>query len=237
MAGTSSCVAGHSGPLCQVCQHERQHFENGFCRDCPKVSHGVAVFLAIMIPVLGFAGLLYILHEHKGPRFAMIAVPLRQLVHHAKTYLTRIGLVPKVKIALIFSQVCASLDYTYSIGLPESWFRWTSIFRFLGALDVVSWFGPTACIVGGGVTRKLLLRALAPLFIIVVVPLLGAFAGCRKLTLSRKQSRGQVALSLMVEWLPASLVVAFCFTPSVSASIFRSWHCVRGTFLEFIILF
>lgn len=32
--------------------------------------------------------------------------------------------------------------------------------------------------------------------------------------------------------LPVSLLLTYCFTPSVSASIFRAWHCVSFTYSE-----
>ena len=35
-----------------------------------------------------------------------------------------------------------------------------------------------------------------------------------------------------LDWLPASLVLAFCFTPSVSAAVFRAWHCVSYAYDE-----
>ena len=36
----------------------------------------------------------------------------------------------------------------------------------------------------------------------------------------------------LTKWLPLSLVLTFCFTPSVSASIFRAWHCVTFTYSD-----
>ena len=40
-----------------------------------------------------------------------------------------------------------------------------------------------------------------------------------------------VAIGLL-EWLPVSLVVSYCFTPSVSAQIFKAWHCVPFAYDE-----
>jgi len=39
------------------------------------------------------------------------------------------------------------------------------------------------------------------------------------------KSRWQSALRASLDFLPLSLVIAFCFTPSVSANIFGAWHC------------
>ena len=84
-------------------------------------------------------------------------------------------------------------------------------------------------------TGKLLLRSLAPLIVIFALPFLGSLAFFardwlqnnelrRSQTKQMESSGGRVVVALL-HWLPASLLLAFCFTPSVSASIFRAWHC------------
>ena len=75
----------------------------------------------------------------------------------------------------------------------------------------------------------MLLRALLPVILIVSLPLLfGAFSllgpdprdgGSKPKPPLSKFMGGLYA------GLPLSLVVNFCFTPSVSAFIFRAWHC------------
>jgi hypothetical protein len=95
---------------------------------------------------------------------------------------------------------------------------------------------PSDCIIGRGITGHLLLRALSPLVLIVAVLLVGVifsisrhcaiFSGSR----GRLQSLGRAMVSGLLDGLPTSLVLSFCFTPSVSASIFRAWHCIPFVF-------
>ena len=95
---------------------------------------------------------------------------------------------------------------------------------------------PSDCIIGTGMIRRLLLRALSPLVLIVAVPLVSlvlsisrhcaTFCGSR----GRLQSLGRAMVSGLLDGLPTSLVLSFCFTPSVSASIFRAWHCIPFVF-------
>ena len=144
----------------------------------------------------------------------------------------------------------AALDTTYAIGLPDMWFTWTELFQFLGELDWATWLIPSVCVVGTDMTNLLFLRALAPLLVIILVPVLGAVVvvlrsgGKRVRTSIRNSASGrsasgapvaaswprrgslpgqnlvQVNLKVaLLNWLPASLVLAFCFTPSVSANV------------------
>ena len=130
-------------------------------------------------------------------------------------------------------QVVATIDSTYSVGLPDSWFEWTSALRFLGELDWANWLVPSACVVGSGLDRQLLLRSLAPLVVIVVVPPVGAavsviqqhwrhaFASTEKHTCrssemldekNHQKSLSAAAMHGLATWLPVSLVLTFCFT-------------------------
>ena len=59
---------------------------------------------------------------------------------------------------------------------------------------------------------------------------LGNIAIRRTSVNSSIRTPGDVVLRGALQWLPASLVIAFCFTPSVCASIFRAWHCVPFDF-------
>lgn len=99
--------------------------------------------------------------------------------------------------------------------------------------------------------ERLLLRALAPLALIVALPLVGAAAaGGRRVALARAHrsetkhhsttgsmkskpmSLGRVLLLGALQTTPASLVLAFCFTPPVSAEVFRAWYCVSYAYDE-----
>jgi hypothetical protein len=111
---------------------------------------------------------------------------------------------------------------------------------------------PSTCLVGGGLDRRLLLRSLAPFIVIVVVPGVGCVVSAvqywRHSTSSiengsrrsnemidgkgQPKSLSDAAKRGLIKWLPLSLVLTFCFTPSVSASIFRAWHCVTFTYSD-----
>eukprot|EP00966_Prymnesium_polylepis_P171924 3975829-Prymnesium_polylepis.1 len=136
-------------------------------------------------------------------------------------------------------QIIAALDRTYQIGLPDSWFQWTRVFRFLGEIDWTSWVIPSDCIFGQGMQHVLVLRALTPLLVIVVVPVLFGVASFLSAArspptdakagsvVSRRRTttvQGHFANGLY-SGMPLSLVISFCFTPSVSAFIFQAWHC------------
>lgn len=86
---------------------------------------------------------------------------------------------------------------------------------------------------------RLLGRALLPLGFIAAVPVLavlrsvvrhrlGASGPVRPLLdeLSGSASLGRVIQRGLIAGSPASLILAFCFTPSVCANIFQAWHCV-----------
>jgi hypothetical protein len=140
--------------------------------------------------------------------------------------------------------VIAALDSTYVIGLPDSWFRWTAFLRFFGEIDWMNWVVPSECVIGTGMAQVLLLRALVPLAIIIAVPLVGACVFFIKQRapssdaprVSRQQSsdlaanQGSQMSKALVHWLPFSLIIAFCFTPSLSASIFRAWQCLTFSY-------
>jgi len=108
---------------------------------------------------------------------------------------------------------------------------------------------PSACLVGSDLNGRLLLRSLAPLIVIIAVPTVGGalsavqrlrrpsssapddsmrstLASAPKDRARRPKSLGDATRRGFYKCLPVSLVLTFCFTPSVSASIFRAWHCL-----------
>jgi len=156
------------------------------------------------------------------------SVPLRRLVFKVKEFSRKIGLLTKLKLGLVFAQVVAALERTYGIDLPDSWTHWTKIFRVLGEVDWLNWVVPSSCIVGSGMKEALLLRSLVPLIVIVGIPLTFAFVSVarRSMGIERARTPGAAVCAGLLQGLPASLVLAFCFTPSLSADIFRAWYCV-----------
>jgi len=249
------CEVGHQGPLCQACIVDYYYFKDDFCAKCPSSTRGFVTALVLFLFVLCLCGTAYWLHDRKEEKYDVLAVPLRQYVHRFKQYQSRVGLVPKCKIFLTFCQVVAALDDTYNIGLPDTWFTWTGFLRFFGEIDWFNWVVPADCIVGNGMSHLLLLTAITPLMVIVTMPFVVAAVAVVKESAARcaeakdgstttvgRTSRSsqanskdpnarpktiaQIALAGAFQWLPISLVVAFCFTPSVSAKTFHAWYCV-----------
>jgi len=245
--GNSICKDGHAGPLCKVCVGETQkYYDNGSCKDCPEAGRGVLPILAVLAATVLVVAALFWLHEQRAPKYDRYAVPWRRCVHHVKAFVKVVGLVPKAKVAITFMQVIAALDSTFAIGLPDQWFGWTRSLRFLGDLKWEQWVAPSVCIFGSDVADLLLLRALGPLAVIVLVPFLGSVASalrwwCKassKRHAKRARSRADHQFRSLTEALaqgcidgfPLALVLTFCFTPPVSASIFRVWQCVSYSY-------
>eukprot|EP00966_Prymnesium_polylepis_P116381 2689935-Prymnesium_polylepis.1 len=161
------------------------------------------------------------------------------------------------QVAITFMQVIAALDSTFAIGLPDQWFGWYAgldraqedrmlVYSAPRDLKWEQWVAPSVCIFGSDVADLLLLRALGPLAVIVLVPFLGSVASalrwwCKassKRHAKRARSRADHQFRSLTEALaqgcidgfPLALVLTFCFTPPVSASIFRVWQCVSYSY-------
>jgi hypothetical protein len=105
----------------------------------------------------------------------------------------------------------------------------------------------------------LLTRSLGPLALVVAVPFAGSVYasiryvqqpcaavrveeadvhGVQKQSMSigsherAASSLRHAATAGLLEWLPVSLVFSYCFTPSVSAQIFKAWHCLSFAYDE-----
>ena len=251
--------------MCQICSSDDQYFHEGLCTDCGDAQSGTLIGFGWLLGVLIVAAIVYFVHGQHAPKYDLVAVPLRRLVHDMKSLSERCGFIAKLKLAVAFTQVIASMDSTYNVGMPEMWFRsalnlraltfqpcidqhrwtfrWTAFLRFFGEIDWLGWIVPPECLVGKGMRQQLLLRTLAPLGVIVAMPMVGAgVAGARYLRRSVKpdsgvrveqparQLVGSVLLTGAFDWLPTSLVLAFCFTPSVSAQTFKAWFCKSYAF-------
>ncbi|KAL1499616.1 hypothetical protein AB1Y20_011815 [Prymnesium parvum] len=251
--GDHICAPSHAGPLCKVCLLPDQLFDSSRarCVDCPEGRDALlAILLSSMLLLL--ASLVAWLFSARAPHAVQqlsAVLRVRRVMHRWLSFGRSIGAVMKIKIFLTFAQVIASLDKTYAIGLPDVWFQWTTFWRIIGDIDFIGWVVPDRCIVGHGLVKRLCLRALAPLLIVVAMPLIGAALAMgnrvydsttRRRTsrqlrhvadLSRNTSNARASLRAemlrgVLEWLPASLVLSFCFAPTVCTSIFRAWYCV-----------
>lgn len=273
-SGSASCAPGHQGPcewpppqpstpprrpvvpahardelrcasraVCSVCEGEGVYLEGGWCTQCPDAGAGLAVAAALCALCAVLFAAIFVLHESRGKRLGRYGAQLRRWDRRRKHIEEAIGVVPKLKIAISFAQVISALESTYGIGLPASWFRWTSVIRFWGELNWSDWIVPSQCLLSDAV-RVLFFRAMLPLAVVVMLPLLGALRGAAVYStqiIVRKgsirsmgsahrrappKSRSSAAFVGMLHLLPSALVVAFCFAPSVSASTFGTWRCL-----------
>lgn len=121
--------------MCELCLNDNQYFDLAGCQDCPEIGDRLGAPIGIGISVILTMFVLFALHEHRGRRWARCTVSLRRWVHLSKRIIHSVGVVSKIKMALTFAQVVATFDSTYAVGLPDVWFRWTEMLRFIGELD------------------------------------------------------------------------------------------------------
>ena len=123
-------------------------------------------------------------------------------------------------------------------------YDWTAVFRFLGELDWANWLIPASCVFKEGMAGLLLLRGLIPLAIVAALPILRIIVWFVQqqhwqrrssrppdtdedgVAEARSESPREALGTALLSSMPFSLVLTFCFTPSVSATIFRTWHCL-----------
>jgi hypothetical protein len=137
-------------------------FKNAVCDECPEADISVVAVIVVLLVVMLVVCALFWLHEQRAPKYQRFAGPLRRWVHKAKSFSKAVGFLPKAKLGLAFLQVIAAVDDTYAVGLPDSWYEWTRVFRFLGDLNWADWVLPSECVVGDGAIGLLLLRAIVP---------------------------------------------------------------------------
>ena len=98
--------------------------------------------VGIMVVVLAACGGVWWLHETPNQKLAWAAAPLRRITHYVKAKMRSLGFVVKLKVAITFCQVVATMDRTYDVQLPPYWYQWTSWIRVIGELDWLGWAVP-----------------------------------------------------------------------------------------------
>ena len=125
--GDLACASNHSGPRCESCLLENYYFDadEATCQECGTVWRSTVSVVAMLAFTVVCMVTLYVLQHQEarggGWRFGR----LRRALHSCKRLIVNTGMIPKVKSFLAFAQVVASLETTYSIGLPPMWFRWS----------------------------------------------------------------------------------------------------------------
>ena len=166
--GAAACAAGHGGPLCQVCVEDMHHIdaETGLCVDCPDSSVSAIQAVAMVAAAIVLLYLFY-LFITRPPSCLKRASDNVKLLLHA---IHRVG-PGKAKAAVTYYQIILSLPVSFSLDpLDVEFYSVLSGFRWL-EFEWDELLYPTGCLMGGFFDR-LMMVALAPLALIVGVPIL-----------------------------------------------------------------
>ena len=218
--GSGYCMAGHHGPLCQVCETNHSHFDHtsGFCGSCPRLSGSVSaasvvVGMLIALALLGGLAML-ICRSRTFDTVRTIAMSIRRLVSKVR----KLHLMPRIKLLIMFYQIVIAMPQVYGISLPQWYSSTMSSFGFIDP-DWTNFLLPGACI---NFRTRLLLRGVVPLLLLALIACLAAVRECAQAYVHRRRASLRQAL---LAALPAMLFVAHVLCPRVSAGIFSAWDC------------
>ena len=221
--GSSNCVQGHQGPLCQVCEGSHLHFDDsaGLCTECPtllgRISIGAVAVGVLILAVILLGSLAMLIFRNRAVgAIRDIALSIRRLVSKVRN----LHLMPRVKLLIMFYQIVVAMPQVYGVSMPQWYSKAMNTFAWFD-LDWTNYLFPGACISGGFRTR-LLLRGVAPLLLLATLPCIAAVReGIRARSFQTRFTFQQVLLSA----LPAMLFLAHLLCTSVSAGIFAAWKC------------
>ena len=217
------CDAGYTGPLCEWCVSQGQHFDRGErgCVGCPSTRVRFGIFSGAVVAAAGAALLL---------RIAMTRCEVcrrgDRLTHRFGAVASRVGLQPKIKILVSFYQVAATLGPVYGVRLHEDFTRWTDLVDDAFNFDLLGLTYPPACL--GSMRERLLLGAVWPFAAILVgAAALACNVAVRMLSnradTDLRRAIGHETLRRLLYW---AIFVAYFVLPSVSRSIFKARQCV-----------
>ena len=144
--------------------------------------------------------------------------------------------VPTIKLVIAYSQVISSIPSVYDVVMPDlfnDWIGWLNFFSFRWAFEVGV---PSAC-VGGGLAERIAVYGLAPLVLMLALPLLaalyeGAMAAHARLTASARERSGRPRRTsdglrgLLLRTVPGMLLIAFISLIAVSHRMFSVFDCM-----------
>ena len=144
--------------------------------------------------------------------------------------------VPTIKLVIAYSQVISSIPSVYDVVMPDlfnDWIGWLNFFSFRWAFEVGV---PSAC-VGGGLAERIAVYGLAPLVLMLALPLLaalyeGAMAAHARLTALARERSGRPRRAsdglrgLMLRTVPGMLLIAFISLIAVSHRMFSVFDCM-----------
>ena len=153
--------------------------------------------------------------------------PSLRLADRAAVYYVGIGATAKIKILIGFLQMAFVLISTYSARLPN----WLAENVWVNkALAFDAWLEAFFLPQCFSYSIRLLVFAFTPIALIAIFLLVGIGVRVRRwlvATASRPTCAEAVGTVMrgMFDLTPAGLVLVFCFVPSISAAIFRTWSC------------
>ena len=145
-------------------------------------------------------------------------------------------------MAIVFYQNMLAIPVVYGVQVPDEWFSWLSIFRWvnLDFLDVYK----AQCL--DGVASRLNATALGSLGVVVGMLAVGALHVFTKHVLGADRaaaSNAPLGRRALISGMPSALFAVFALVPGVSRSVFRTWSCKKflandadGSSIEFLVM-
>ena len=237
--GSGYCIAGHEGPLCEVCTSTVEHFSTASarCIECPEVS---STFASIGWACLGLVALFLAINLFLRRCPSKYRQPVKRSFHLVWLKLNGVALVPKCKIILAFFQSVVVLPTVYSVHLPTKYYAWLNWLH----IEWSQFISPTACN-ADGFYEELFLTGMVPLVLLAAIVLISIFAkyltdiyalccsafcgSQRRRSSDRTGGTAQASLltKAVLNALPWVLFISFCICSSISSAIFKAWDCVE----------
>ena len=228
--GSGYCKAGHTGPLCQLCNTSDFYFDREEameCTRCPKIYEKLDLPLSIVGMLLGLLLAAFVIKRFKrlwGERSRALAAEM----HRLATRFQQLEIMPRCKLLFTFFQLASQITTVYNVQLSGS-----SRALYADSIAVLSWatfewdgyFYPGQCI-ALGFHHRLLLRAILPILLLVAIPLCTiTFFYCRRA--HDLGTRSRWLSDALVVAAPFALFVSFLLCPTVSKGIFDTWDCTE----------
>ena len=186
--------------------------DTALCTECPEAGSSAGILAAVTFGVLCIAALLSGIY-HRPPRALQ---GTSSWLHTVSRFIEPLGLWPKLKQLISFTQILFSLDSVYRTSLPREFYQWLWWIRWL-TLDVFDVL-PVECF--GDISSRLRAMAAGPLVVIAAMMVVAiALGGVLKMCMANAL-RGSITFGAA-----ASLVIVWCFTPPVSKALFEVFDC------------
>ena len=220
------CASDFKGPECQLCAAENHYLVDGDeCKECGARGAAAGRIAGLVLGLCVACGLAAYCYSMADWREKSYIGPILRFADRSVKYYVGGGMTAKVKILFGFYQISTVLSSTYSARLPDKYTGWTDKLANVVSIDWSGFFLPEQCL---GYGLRLLAVALSPVALIALLMIAGiSLRLCRWRAAPAPRERPWYAVAALglLDLTPAGLVLIFCFVPSISASIFRSWSC------------